>query len=391
MKKIISLLLSALLALTVLSPLQLTALADGDAVYLTLGVPQEVSCASFGTEFRFVPEENGSYKFYSAGEVDTYGTLYTAAGDELASDDSNGERFNFALTCDLTAGEEYVLRSALYDANGSDIYRIAVKKDLAITAIDAQQSEPIEIVDGVFGYHTYDASGNETGFTWALALYQPGTELTVTYADGSVNTFCGNELGLYVAADGDYLDISNTSFGTSAIDISEWTAGNTYAREYYLWDYPDAVFTLNFKVVENPVERFELIPATPFVFYENTRGWWDTDDDDNDYYYYNEYGPANYDTQIVVYYTDNTSDTYTYGNNDDADKDGFFNADGEELMNLDIHGNETTDLDTEDSQMYSHWAVGGDNYFTVRYMGRTCRVGVNSIKVVYSKAALFAV
>ena len=57
----------------------------------------------------FVPEYTHEYIFQSTGSGDTYGYLYDAKGNALASDDNSGGNNQFKVKYTLTAGETYYL------------------------------------------------------------------------------------------------------------------------------------------------------------------------------------------------------------------------------------------------------------------------------------------
>ena len=87
--------------------------------------------------FKFVPAESGQYNFLSKTESDTYGYLYDAQMNQLASNDDGGNNLNFMVTCTLEAGKTYYLGARFYDNSSTgefpvmltDVYLRAYAKD----------------------------------------------------------------------------------------------------------------------------------------------------------------------------------------------------------------------------------------------------------------------
>ena len=52
-------------------------------------------------KYRFSPEETGTYRFYSTGNEDTYGYVYDADQNMIASDNDSGEGLNFSIDMEL--------------------------------------------------------------------------------------------------------------------------------------------------------------------------------------------------------------------------------------------------------------------------------------------------
>lgn len=72
---------------------------------------------------KFVPEESGTYRFYSEANADTCGTLYDSEFQEIQSDDDSGGDLNFAIVCELTQNQTYYLGSRfLNDADLGSFY-----------------------------------------------------------------------------------------------------------------------------------------------------------------------------------------------------------------------------------------------------------------------------
>lgn len=72
------------------------------------------------TLFKFVPEESGTYYFFSDSQKDIYGYIYDSEMNEIISDDDGGENNNFLISYEFEAGETYYLKGRYYsDSTGS--------------------------------------------------------------------------------------------------------------------------------------------------------------------------------------------------------------------------------------------------------------------------------
>lgn len=74
--------------------------------------------------FKFVPEEDGKYGFYSTGDKDTYGCLYAADGTELTRNDDGCVDLNFDIGYNLQAGATYYLGVRFYDSDETGSFAV---------------------------------------------------------------------------------------------------------------------------------------------------------------------------------------------------------------------------------------------------------------------------
>lgn len=75
--------------------------------------------------FTITPTESGYWTFTSVADKDTYGYLYDAYGNVVASDDDSGKGTNFLINCYLEAGETYVLQVRWYSSDSSGYMPLA--------------------------------------------------------------------------------------------------------------------------------------------------------------------------------------------------------------------------------------------------------------------------
>lgn len=69
--------------------------------------------------YEFTPKLTGEYRFYTKGNIDTYGYLYDSEKRRLTSNDDGGENNNFKIVYNLTAGEKYYIAMKCYGGAGT--------------------------------------------------------------------------------------------------------------------------------------------------------------------------------------------------------------------------------------------------------------------------------
>ena len=121
-------------------------------------------------------------------------------------------------------------------------------------------------------------------------------------------------------------------------------------------------------IVQNPVTSISFT-ATNSTITENTNGYNNIDDEGNEYYYYFEPYFSEGDVLTVNYSDERGKVNYT------AQRDGY------ELVFISNSGEriETYEVKTSSNQSNKHWTVGGDNYYTVSYLGAETKVGVSIV------------
>ena len=83
----------------------------------------------------FTPSFSGPYVFFSESENDTYGVLYDADKNVLASDDNSGENGNFSFTYYLNEGETYYFAASyIYTGNAGEEMNFVVGTPVSVTA-----------------------------------------------------------------------------------------------------------------------------------------------------------------------------------------------------------------------------------------------------------------
>ena len=67
--------------------------------------------------FKFIPETDGTYYFYSNVSRDCYGYVYDSNMNQLISDDDGGYNANFKISYDFEAGQVYYLAARFYSSD----------------------------------------------------------------------------------------------------------------------------------------------------------------------------------------------------------------------------------------------------------------------------------
>lgn len=287
---------------------------------------------SDGDSVEFVPEKDGWYSFYTEGEYDTYGFLYNSEGEEIAYSDDTAESLNLHLKVFLEAGETYCVEVYMYYGEEESVVPMYLYVEEAVSAVDATiLYEPEEKVC-VRGAE-YDTA-NLDDLVIEFKLSDGTVERWDYYHDDSV-------AGSFVYWD--FLCDEND-------DIIEKDGKVTLRIEC-----DEAFVDIEFTLLDNPVESFE-IDADSFVFYENCGdGVWD--EVEGVYYYWYEFDE---DDTVTIHYKDGTTVT---------DKAKFF---------ADDYG---CGVKLYDTQMFDPWVVGEDNYVYAEYMGYEVEISVEILPV----------
>ena len=78
--------------------------------------------------YRFVPEKDDTYTFYSKGSADTYGIIFDENGDWQCDDDDSGNRLNFRMQYQMKKGKTYYVGIRAYTGSSTTI-RISDSSD----------------------------------------------------------------------------------------------------------------------------------------------------------------------------------------------------------------------------------------------------------------------
>lgn len=274
-------------------------------------IKRTITEANTKLEFIFTPTESGAYKFYSTGEMDTYVHTYIDGVNINVNDD--GESDNFALTYDFVAGNTYSFSVTAFNI-GEVTFIMEKAKALSKVEIETYPTRmqyyeglnnfyqmdglklKLTLEDGTEGYWNYGRSG-ETCMGYPIEIQQDGANVTI---------FCGKK-----------------------------------------------TLQFSFELIENPVERIEVITKEMPEVIEGVDGWFD-----GDVFIYDLYGAYNiWDIEVRIHYKDGTS------------ADGFVDSEVNGYNISWIH-----------NQWEAPFTLGSDNYITITYAGKSTKASITVIE-----------
>jgi len=144
--------------------------------------------------FYFIPEETGSYTFYTENDVDTVGKLYDSDGTLLISDDDSGDNNNFYISVTLEVGEIYYIGVRGYDTSDTGTVILYVTEETIEYEYDLKLDTEYNIsLDGEMKWYRFIPE--ETG------IYKFYT----TYGTSYLDTYCYlyDSAGEYIAYNDD--------------------------------------------------------------------------------------------------------------------------------------------------------------------------------------------
>lgn len=292
-----------------------------------------IDVGGMSSYFSFTPEEDGYYAFYASTDSDTYGYIMDEELNILASDDDNGEGYNFKVKYQMEAGKTYILKARYYGSEETGTIKVCVEKtryiaSLEVTALPTRLDYVKE--------HVYNIS-------------YKGLKLKATWSDGSVSNWSCNSDGYFNnMIEDEYISFDTDNCETSG-EIIVSCGGQTTS------------FHIN--LVDNPVDHIEVVSPSSHKYVENYNGY---EMNGGGYYYY-----ANTPTDAVIkiVYLDGSSVTANVGDVVDYYSIGW-----------------------EHNQYDKAWVVGTENESTVTYLGHTVNLPitveenkVESIEVVSGK------
>ena len=206
------------------------------------------------------------------------------------------------------------------------------------------------------------------------SICKEGNVLTINYCDGRGSVdycFDSDEWG-FVSDNGDYIDAEDIDCSSNQSYNSQWTVGS---ENYYTISYFGKSYQVSFEIKENPVESISFTLAEPIALVEGVNGRyenhlvWDeeTDDEyvDGQWFLYNTPSIYRNGNIITVNYNDDRGSVEYYY----SDEGAFVSKDGDYIASDYFNCSSNQSYDNQ-------WTVGGENYLTVSYFGKSCQVPV---------------
>lgn len=105
-----------------------------------------------GTKYKFVPEEDGEYVFYSTGDSDPY--AYLDQYGTITEDDDSGDGYNYKIVHYLFAGQTYYIRSFKQAEDESITLGVVVSKAVNVQTITLSETE-VDLNEGEIATVTF--------------------------------------------------------------------------------------------------------------------------------------------------------------------------------------------------------------------------------------------
>lgn len=218
--------------------------------------------------FKFVPETDGYYGFYSEDGWDPIGYLYDSNMNLYSAKDDT-DSTDFFLTDYLFAGDTYYFEASRYYLSDSDEYCVGIRKAEVVTDIEiASYPDDMTVVDGYIE-DTIDLSGLVLNLT-----YSDGSVLEWSWDDDKIPEYSNLNVDWYYDEEG--------------YPFVEFTT-------------PHAINYFYLEVVENNVESISVESCSDVIIYQGYDGYYD-EELGYDYYEYS----LPYDLQLRINYTDGT-------------------------------------------------------------------------------------
>lgn len=172
-RKLISVILTAVMILTAFPLTALQAFAEVDYTDIALGDTVQIELTSNNPikYLRFIPQTSGTYYFKSFDQIDNTdpkGYVYDESLNELSSNDDTDGR-NFLVECFLEAGTTYYLGCSTYNGNVAGAYSILLTDNLPVTDVIINEGDQINGLAGSEKQLTADyrpTVANEPQYVW---------------------------------------------------------------------------------------------------------------------------------------------------------------------------------------------------------------------------------
>uniref|UniRef100_UPI0025FB62EE hypothetical protein n=1 Tax=uncultured Eubacterium sp. TaxID=165185 RepID=UPI0025FB62EE len=333
MKKIVSLIMSIVMLLSVLSSVNLSALASDESS------SKQIKSATFVSSTVCEIYE-GAYGGYdeTTGKGYYWAPLYYSQGDAINIEFSDGTTDTYIYEDVGFCNSDYSYLNLSYysfyfDGLGETTAYVSLEDynyDLAI---------PVKIIENpvksfsVIPSSKYEIMEKTNGFDddgeWRYnsPYFKEGDKISVNYSNGTSKVYgiSGSDSSTFYIYDDEVgkdiyvLDRNNFSFNG--------TGETSFTVNLYEYNQPNgnnkllATASVPITIIENPIASISLSPIKPYKIMEKTNGYYE-DESDNFVYF----GPDfNEGDKLTVNYKDNTTKTYVYEENDD--RSGFFNND----------------------------------------------------------------
>lgn len=114
-----------------------------DVIPVTMGTeyPVELNADKLSQWFSYTADQNIEISYQSTGEVDTYGYIYDAEGEQMEENDDDGDGRNFKITKSLKAGETYYFKARLYNRGNKGKFAVSFREKLQIASLTVTEHD----------------------------------------------------------------------------------------------------------------------------------------------------------------------------------------------------------------------------------------------------------
>lgn len=328
--------------------------------------------------FKFVPEDSGSYIFYSTitndRDADPEGRIVDS--DEMVVAEGQYEAKNFRFIFTAEEGKAYYLRAC--DSQHAKVsFSVGLMKS-DIAEIAYEPKKPRQLRKGIDTYDDlgYDDNGEETVVDYWKAPSTKigvGDKLTLTKSDGSVQTYQmrlsednGKPEFINVEDAGDKLkglpEFDNLGDGWAT--ATDYPVGTSTEINVF---YEGHSATVPLYFVENPYTAFTVTPATGIIVEKETTN--SSNGEELTKYYWN-WG----ETKFIFTQKDNSKVEYVATNEYDGPNLLLYSEDEGEWLPLDSLAGGYYD---ENTYEWVPWEAGKDYTHTLTIAGLQQEIGVS--------------
>ena len=285
--RIFSAILAAVMVLTLLAVIPVTASAAAPTSYTNLSVntSTSVSLSAGGNKyFRFVPSSSGTYVFSSSGSYDTVGYLLDANGSQLSYNDDGGTNNNFSISYSLVAGSVYYLQVRFYGSSTSGSFSVKVTGGGGSSGGTTNTTTPIETTPGTNTYTLFNSGRTGSGQAYssssnynAASLNNGGYDIYATTGSSTIRTVtlglpftvssAVNEIALLTIY---AYDVDESQGERDLITLVDRTTGTSQQLSGYLSGMDGQWNTTTFRIDPS---LFTVGHTYYFTLYESVSGW----------------------------------------------------------------------------------------------------------------------
>ena len=228
--------------------------AEIDGGVITAGVTKNVNVETAGDVycFTFTPTETAMYRFYSEGNVDTWGNLCNSAGEEITYNDdyyTSVFKNNFGIVYELEKDVTYQLHAKLYNEDATGTF-------------DVQIDKLLEIEDGTLTNGETKVVNFEDANEFRHATFTPTETGVYSFNVEGIDTWISfNESKIYVYAS--YANQVNLEKDHTydlyyrASDFKETGTTNIKFEKYTPVDRGELSLNTEYNITNNAVEYFK--------------------------------------------------------------------------------------------------------------------------------------